>query len=80
MRQPTTVPLNSRRLTVPLLRQLAGWLGVPSTAKQGDLGPMIEAKLVEDGRDLLLMETEQGTCVSLQDESGMFWEFDTPAL
>ena len=27
-----TLPLNSRRLTAPLLRQLAAGLGVPSTA------------------------------------------------
>ena len=37
-----TLPLNSRRLTVDLLRQLAGGLGVPADAAQGNLLTVIE--------------------------------------
>ena len=39
-----TMPLNSRRLTDPLLRQLAGGLGVPVTAPHADLRPLIKGK------------------------------------
>ena len=44
---------------------------------------MIEAKLTEDGRDplrtqVVLQEVAGGFCISLQDESGVFQEFDPP--
>ena len=66
-----------------LLRQLAAWLGVPTTASQGDLRPLIEGKLTEVGRDplhtqVLLREVEHGTHMSLQDETGVFSEFEPP--
>ena len=80
-----TLPLNSRRLTAPLLRQIAAGLGVPSTASQGDLLPMIEGKLTEEDRDplrtqVVLREVEGGTLVCLQDESGVFREIEPPEL
>ena len=78
-----TLPLNSRRLTVSLLRQLAAGLGVPSTASQGDLRPMIEGKLSDDGHNplrtqVVLREVELGTLVCLQDEAGVFREIEPP--
>ena len=78
-----TMPLNSRRLTAPLLRQLAGGLGVPTTASRGDLYPMIEGKLTEAGRDplrtqVVLREVDRGIHLSLQDETGVFSEFEPP--
>ena len=48
-----TLPLNSRQLTTQMLRQLAGGVGVPSTASQADLQAMIEGKLTEADRDPL---------------------------
>ena len=39
------LPLNSRNLTVGLLRQLAGGLGVPAATPQVDLLTLIEEKL-----------------------------------
>ena len=77
------MPLNSRRLTAPLLRQLAGGLGVPTTAPQGDLLTMIEAKLTDSGRDplrtqVLLHDVEGGVCIGLRDESGVFHEVPPP--
>ena len=78
-----TLPLNSRRLTMSLLRQLAAGLGVPSTASQGDLHPMIEGKLSDGGHDplrtqVVLCEVERGTLVCLRDESGVFREIEPP--
>ena len=78
-----TLPLNSRRLTAALLRQLAGGLGVPTTAPQGDLLTMIESKLTEEDRDplhtqLLLHDVAGGVCISLRDESGVFLEIQPP--
>ena len=72
-----TLPLNSRRLTAALLRQLAGGLGVPTTAPQGDLLMMIESKLTEGDHDplhtqLLLCDVTRGVCISLRDESRVF--------
>lgn len=39
---PQTLPLNSKRLTTQILRQLTVGLGVPSTVFQDDLRAMIE--------------------------------------
>ena len=44
------LPLNSRRLTAPVLKQLAGALDLPSTAPLDDVRQMIEGKLLEMGR------------------------------
>ena len=78
-----TMPLNSRRLTALLLRRLADGLGVPIGATQADLRPMIEGKLTESGRDPLHIQVitrsvENGTHLSLRDESGIFAEFEPP--
>ena len=50
---------------------------IATTAAQGDLCPMIEAKITEDSRDSLrtqfvLREVAGGFRISLQDESGCF--------
>ena len=78
-----TLPLNSRHLTAALLRQLAGGLGVSTTAPSDDLRTLIEGKLTETGRDplrtqVVLHEEERGTHLSLRDETGVFQEFDPP--
>ena len=80
-RNGQTLPLNSRRLAVPLLRQLAEGLGVPTAASQEDLRSMIEGRLMEADRDplrtqVVLREVGQGTHISLQDESGVFQEIE----
>lgn len=80
-RAPQTLPLNSRRLTATLLRQLAGGLGVPTTAARGDLLTMIEATLTDEGRNplhiqVVLQEVEGGTYIRLRDESGIFKEVE----
>lgn len=59
-----TLPLNSRRLTAPIMRQLAGRLGVPINASQADLCPMIEGKLTKADRD----PTPKSCCVGLHRE------------
>ena len=82
-RSVQTLPLNSRRLSSSLLKQLAGGLGVPTSASAGDLRPMIEGRLTEAGHNplrtqVVLREVEGGTHISLQDESGVFHEFEPP--
>ena len=73
------LPLNSRRLTAQVLRQLVGGLGVPSSASQGDLLSMIEGKLLDAGRDPLrtqvaLYPEGRGIHIHLLDEMGTFEE------
>ena len=47
------MPLNSRRLTGGLLRQLASGLGVPETTAHSDLLTLIEGKLRDSEHDPL---------------------------
>ena len=82
-RSGQALPFNSRRLTAPLLRQMATGLGVPSAAPAGDLRPIIEGKLTEAGHDplrtqVVLREVEGGTHIDLQDEMGVFVEIEPP--
>ena len=82
-RRVQTLPLNSRRLTASVLRQLAGGLGVPTTATQADLRPMIEGELTGRGRDplhvqVVLRQVARGAYLSLQDETGVFVEVEPP--
>lgn len=77
------LPLNSRRLTAPVLKQLAGALDLPSTAPLDDVRQMIEGKLLEMGREprntqVLLQEAARGVHVSLQDVDGIFLEAEPP--
>ena len=48
------IPLNTRRLTVPMLRKIGKALGVPSSASalSSELRLMVEGKLTELGYDL----------------------------
>ena len=84
-RPAQTLPLNSRRLTAPLMRQLAGGLGVPTTAPPGDLLTMIEARLTEDGREplhtqVVLQDVVWVFRISLRDESGYFWRLSPESV
>ena len=76
--EPRTLPLNSRRLTLRYLKQLAGALGVPRTVSASDIRQLVEGAITELGREprnvqVLLREAETGTTVCLQDEGGLFF-------
>ena len=80
-----TVTLNSKRLTAPRLRLLAGALGAPSAASPEDLRAIIEGKLTDDGRDplriqVVLRTVEQGVHMTLQDEMDVFMEIEPPTV
>ena len=75
------LPLNSRRLTTQMLRQLAGGLGVLSRVSKGDLRAMIEGKLTEAGCNPLLTQivlhtVVRGAHMTLKDEAGTFMEIN----
>ena len=77
-------PLNSRRISLAQLRQLAQALGLPVTASSADLQVMVEEKLRELERDpknvqLVVNEISDGLqSLELQDENGTFLETTTP--
>lgn len=77
------LPINSRRLTSPLLKQLAVGLGVPTAASLSEIRQLIEGKLGELGRDpqhtqVVLEDVERGTKIDLQDADGVFLEVEPP--
>jgi len=77
------MPLNSRRLTVAWLRQIAGGLGAPTTAAAREVRALINGKLGEMGKDpkstqVVLHEGESGMGMSLQDAEGVFLRVDPP--
>ena len=71
------LPLNSKRLTVNHLRQLASKVGVPTTVSPDELCQMIDGKLAEEGRDtpnvqVVLLSAEPDSEFFLEDEEGKF--------
>ena len=63
--------------------QLASRLRVPITTLASDLRPRIEGKQTEGGWDhlriqVLLWDAENGTHMTLQDDTGVFGEFEPP--
>ena len=75
-----TFPLNSRRLTTPLLRCIAAHLELPTSASAEDLRQMLDGKLVTMEREprevqvvLAALELEAAAdTLLLQDEEGVF--------
>ena len=76
------MPLNSRRVTRPVLGSLAAELGLPTTASNEDLRQMIDGKLADMGRqprDVLVVverdtaEDEGPARVRLHDGEGSLW-------
>ena len=77
------VPLNSKRLTTVLLKQLAGALEVPTTASSDDLRQLITGKLEKLGREpmnvqVTLQSTAHGTHLTLRDAEGEFLYAEPP--
>ena len=73
------VPLNSKRLTGVLLKQLAAALDVPTTATTEDLRRLINGKLTDLGREpmnvqVVLQRSSKGTTLTLRDVGGDFME------
>ena len=71
------LPLNSKKLTGVLLKQLARGLEIPTSSSGDDLRTLIEGKLGEMGHDprntqAVLQEAETGINISLQDAEGVF--------
>ena len=71
------LPLNSKRLTVNHLRQLASEVSVPTGVSSDELRQMIDGKLTEEGRDtpnvqVVLLNAELGSEFFLEDEEGKF--------
>ena len=71
------LPLNSKKLTGALLKQLARGLDIPTGASGDELRQLIDGKLGDMGHDprntqALLQEAENGVSVSLQDVDGVF--------
>ena len=76
-------PLNSRRLTAPILGRIATELGVPSGGSLADTKQMVEGALSERGRqpsnvEVSLLETGEGLAVRLEDKDGIFMEIPPP--
>ena len=68
------MPLNSRRVTRPVLRSLAAELGLPTSASTEDLRQMVDGKLADMGReprDVLVVIEGPGR-VRLHDGEGAF--------
>ena len=81
-RGATPFPLNSKRLTAPVLKQIAGTLGVPDTAALDEIRQMIDGKLLEMGREprntqVVLGEAAHGIHICLQDADGTFLELES---
>lgn len=77
------LPLNSKRLTQGLLKQLARAMELPTAASSNDLRQMIACKLEGLGRDpmnvqVVLRERARGPHLSMQDEGGTFVEAEPP--
>ena len=75
------LPLNSKRLTGAVLRQIARGLGVPGTASADEVRQVVEGKLGELGRDprntqVCWVEVEEGLKVTLKDADGVFLEVE----
>ena len=75
--QGRPLPLNSKKVTVPLLKQLARGLGVSDTDSPDELRQSIKEKLSEMGREpravqVRVQETTRGTRIGLQDADGIF--------
>lgn len=71
------LPLNSKKLTGLLLKQLARGLEIASSSSGDELRQLIEGKLEDGGHDprnvqVLLQEVENGMEIMLQDDEGMF--------
>ena len=75
------MPLNSRRVTRPVLRSLAAELGLPTSASTEDLRQMVDGKLADMGREprdvLVVIERETTEAegpgrVRLHDGEGAF--------
>ena len=76
-----SLPLNSKRLTVAHVQQLARTLALPTTASSDDIRQMTDGKLTEMGREppivqvIVQREVEGGRAyLYLQDASGVFLE------
>ena len=82
--QRVVYPLNSKRISLAQLRQLAQALELPVATSNANLQIMVEEKLRGLERDpknvqLVVKETSDGSqCLELQDESGPFLEATTP--
>ena len=75
--QGRPLPLNSKKVTSPLLKQLARGLAVPDTDSPDELWQSIKGKLREMGCEprtmqVCLQETPHGMRIGLQDTEGIF--------
>ena len=62
------LPLNSRRLTITMLKQLAGALGLPRSASADELRQLISGQLEEPMQvQVVLQKTETGVHITLRD-------------
>ena len=71
------LPLNSKKLTATLLRQLARGLEVPATGSSDEIRQLIEGKLGGMGHEprnvqVLVQDSRHGTRIGLQDVEGIF--------
>ena len=77
LRRP--VPLNSKRLTAPVLKQLVKGLEVPTAGSAEEIRQLIEGELGEKNTQVLVQEDEHGVRVCLQDADGVFLEVEAEA-
>ena len=76
-----TLPLNLRRLTAPLVKQLARSLEVPTTGPLSDVRQLVEGKIEEMGHDprntqIVVYDGPCGPSLSLRDADGVFQEVE----
>ena len=76
-----TLPLNSKRLTGPLVQQIAKSMGLPTSASLEDTRQMLEGKIGEMEREprnmqVVLQDVEGGVHITLRDADGIFLEIE----
>ena len=75
------LPLNSKKITVAMLKQLARGLEVPTTSGGDELRQLVEGKLGDMGHEprntqLSVVTRENGVTLTLQDADGIFLTVD----
>ena len=76
-----TLLLNSKRLTGPMVQQIAKSMGLPTSASLEDTRQMLEGKIGEMERELcnvqvVLQDVEEGVHITLRDADGFFLEIE----
>ena len=83
LRGARPLPLNSRKITTAMWRQIANALEVPGPTAAGEVRLMVEGKFRDMGKDpanvqVHVTEVERGNHLKLVDDEGEFLSVDPP--